>query len=90
MLELKNVVKEYDGKKVLKGISYTFIPGKVYFILGESGSGKTTLLKLILGLDNKYDGYIIYKINSGEQHSRMIFRLIKRIHGFIIMLVKTR
>lgn len=61
MLELKNVVKEYDGKKVLKGISYTFLPGKVYFILGESGSGKTTLLKLISGLDNKYDGYIIYK-----------------------------
>lgn len=45
MISLKNVVKSYDGKTVLKDISVDFPDGKTTVILGPSGSGKSTLLR---------------------------------------------
>ncbi|MFH5811177.1 amino acid ABC transporter ATP-binding protein [Companilactobacillus sp. FL22-1] len=45
MISLKNVVKKYNGKSVLKNISVDFPDGKTTVILGPSGSGKSTLLR---------------------------------------------
>ena len=65
VLSLKDVSYRYSdaGKDeyVLKDINYEFTKGKIYAIKGKSGSGKTTLLSLISGLENKYDGEILYK-----------------------------
>jgi putative ABC transport system ATP-binding protein len=68
ILTLKNVNYRYnDAEKdeyVLKNINYEFEKGKTYAIKGRSGSGKTTLLSLISGLENKYEGEILYKDND--------------------------
>ena len=65
VLSLKDISYRYSdaGKDeyVLKDINYEFTKGKIYAIKGKSGSGKTTLLSLISGLENKYDGEILYK-----------------------------
>lgn len=65
LLELKNVAYRYkDADKndyVLKDINLLFESGKLYVIKGRSGSGKTTLLSLISGLENNYEGNILYK-----------------------------
>jgi phospholipid/cholesterol/gamma-HCH transport system ATP-binding protein len=45
-----NVSLAFDDKVVLKGVSFTLLPGHTKVILGASGSGKSTILKLILGL----------------------------------------
>lgn len=50
LLKLENLKFSYDTHQVLKGINYTFGPGKIYSIMGHSGAGKTTLLSLISGL----------------------------------------
>jgi ABC-2 type transport system ATP-binding protein len=50
MLELKDLCKSFGSKKVLKGISAVFLPGKVYGIVGENGAGKTTLFRCIADL----------------------------------------
>lgn len=64
ILELIDVSYRYiDAKEdeyVFKNINYEFSLGKMYAIKGKSGSGKTTLLSLISGLEEKYDGEIIY------------------------------
>lgn len=40
------------GKRVLvKDFSYTFLPGKIYALVGDNGSGKTTLLRTFAGLN---------------------------------------
>ena len=39
MLELKNLHKSFGSKSVLKGISASFKPGRVYGIVGENGAG---------------------------------------------------
>ncbi|AUI71674.1 amino acid ABC transporter ATP-binding protein [Companilactobacillus alimentarius] len=45
MITLKNVVKKYGNKEVLKDINVEFPDGKTTVILGPSGSGKSTLLR---------------------------------------------
>ena len=46
IIELKNISKDFKNKKlkVLKNISYKFILGNIYSIMGPSGSGKSTCL----------------------------------------------
>ncbi len=38
----------------------SFEQGKLYCIIGASGSGKTTLLSVLSGLENKYEGKVLY------------------------------
>lgn len=46
-IEFKNVSFAYDGKTVLKDISFKIKSGETVAIMGETGSGKTTLINLI-------------------------------------------
>lgn len=42
-LQIKNLVKNFKEKEVLRGAEYSFEEGKIYIILGCNGAGKTTL-----------------------------------------------
>ena len=59
MLELRNVVKSYEGKPLLRDISFTVAEGETVCLLGASGSGKSTILKMIAGLDFPESGHIL-------------------------------
>ncbi|MBC2664182.1 ABC transporter ATP-binding protein [Novosphingobium flavum] len=45
-------------RPVLEGINLTLRPGEFVSIVGASGCGKSTLLRLIVGLDDDYQGEI--------------------------------
>ena len=49
MLEVLNISKSYNRKKVLNAVSFVLAPGTLTGIIGENGSGKSTLLKIIMG-----------------------------------------
>ena len=54
LIELKNIVKNYNTKKkikVLNKINFSFKKGKIYSLMGPSGSGKSTLLNLLSLID---------------------------------------
>jgi NitT/TauT family transport system ATP-binding protein/sulfonate transport system ATP-binding protein len=61
-LEIRNLHKFYPGGgaplKVLENINLSILPGEFITIVGASGCGKSTLLRLLIGLDNEYDGEI--------------------------------
>jgi phospholipid/cholesterol/gamma-HCH transport system ATP-binding protein len=56
---VKNLTKTFDGKKVLKDISFSVDQGETLGIVGFSGSGKSTVLKVISGLLYQDTGEII-------------------------------
>lgn len=68
MIEVKNLVKSFEGRDVLKGINITFEEGKTNLIIGRSGSGKTVLLKNLIGLIRPTSGAILY---DGRDLTRM-------------------
>lgn len=57
MLSIKNLIKKYKNKSVLKNLNLELNSGEILGLLGPNGCGKTTLMK-ILSTTNSY--------NSGE------------------------
>ena len=57
MIEVKNLVKTFDGFAALKGATITVPRGAVYGLVGPNGAGKSTLLRHITG---------VYKQDSGQ------------------------
>ena len=60
LLEIKNLSKSFNGKKVLEDISLTVEKGEVVSIIGPSGSGKSTLLRCATFLETMDDGELSY------------------------------
>lgn len=58
LLEIKELYKEYDGKRVLDGINLNVHKGEVVVVLGPSGCGKSTLLRCLNGLEEIQGGDI--------------------------------
>lgn len=63
-LEVKNLNKTFDNRKILNNISFKVENGQTLGVIGFSGSGKSTLLKIISGILYEDSGEIIYPDNS--------------------------
>lgn len=83
MIEVKNISKSFNGKKILENVSCRFESGKINLIIGASGSGKTVLMKCAVGLFEVDSGTIEY---DGRNFSQMTFRERKPIRQEIGML----
>ncbi|ATZ16183.1 spermidine/putrescine ABC transporter ATP-binding subunit [Entomoplasma freundtii] len=61
IIEVRNVTKEYDGRVVLKGISFDVHEGEFITLLGPSGCGKTTTLRIIGGFEKPSSGQVLFE-----------------------------
>ncbi|RLJ60290.1 iron(III) transport system ATP-binding protein [Litoreibacter meonggei] len=55
-LQLKNICKEFAGKRVVSDLSLSVAPGQVTCLLGPSGCGKSTTLRIIAGVERQTSG----------------------------------
>lgn len=76
MIEVRNLIKSFEGRDVLKGVSMIFEEGKTNLIIGRSGSGKTVLLKNLVGLMRPTSGAILY---DGRDLTRLSTNQMKRL-----------
>ncbi len=58
VIEVKNVSKIFDKKKVLNNVNMICTSGSITGIIGRNGSGKTVLLKCICGFLQPQEGEI--------------------------------
>lgn len=58
-VELKNVTKIYDKKKIIDDVSLTVNDKEFLVLVGSSGCGKSTLLRMIAGLEDITQGEIL-------------------------------
>ena len=66
MLEIINVTKSFDDKKIVDSVSFSVGQGKIVGLLGKNGSGKTTVIKMINDLLTIDSGEILI---NGEKIS---------------------
>ena len=57
MIEVRNVMKEFDGFRALDDSSMTVTTGAVYGLVGPNGAGKSTIIRHLTG---------IYRQDAGE------------------------
>ena len=91
LIKFRNIVKEFDGTIVLKGINLDIYENEFVTLLGPSGCGKTTLLRILGGFLEADEGADVYKrqmlimITSQilKQNYKNSFKLIKEKQSHI-------
>ncbi len=66
-LVLKNVSKNFIGKKAVDNISLTLDKPGVFGLLGTNGAGKTTTIRMLLGIIKKDSGEITWNGKTVER-----------------------
>ncbi len=61
LISIRDLVVEYDGRRVLDRLNLDIEQGETMVLLGGSGSGKSTLLRHILGLERPHSGQVTVK-----------------------------
>jgi D-xylose transport system ATP-binding protein len=63
LLEMKGIVKQFDGVRALDGIDLKIKPGECIGLCGENGAGKSTLMKILSAVypHGSWDGEILWQ-----------------------------
>src|SRR2546423_12546670 len=57
-VKVHELVKAYNGRAVVDGLSFTVAPGEVFALLGPNGAGKTTTLEILEGYRTPDSGVV--------------------------------
>ena len=58
-LEVRNISRSFDGRRVVDDVSLSIRPGQVTCLLGPSGCGKSTTLRIIAGVERQDEGTVL-------------------------------
>ena len=58
-LETRNLIKIYDGRRVVNDVSITLKQGEIVGLLGPNGAGKTTTFNMVVGIVKPNSGSIL-------------------------------
>ena len=81
ILKAQNLMKTYNGKKVVKDISLTVNQGEIVGLLGPNGAGKTTSFYMIVGLIKPNGGNIF--LNDQEITSFPMYKRAQNGIGYL-------
>ena len=81
IISIRDLVVEYDGRRILDGLNLDIEHGETMVLLGGSGSGKSTLLRHILGLERPRSGSISIKGTDIARCSAAEMKRVRRSIG---------
>jgi ABC-2 type transport system ATP-binding protein len=64
MLQVRDVVKTYDGRPVVNHVTFEVQAGEIFALLGPNGAGKTTLIRMITDILRPDSGEILLEGHS--------------------------
>jgi cell division transport system ATP-binding protein len=83
VIRLRGVSKNYNGRRVLRGIDVQVDAGEFVFLTGPSGAGKTTLLRLLYAAERPTAGEVWVAGHRVDQLSRGRMPQLRRKVGVI-------
>jgi phospholipid/cholesterol/gamma-HCH transport system ATP-binding protein len=83
MVQLRDIEKEFENKKVLDGVSLMVEAEERLVIMGQSGSGKSTILRLILGILRPDAGDVFFKQFEITRLKRRKLQQVRRHIGMV-------
>ncbi len=60
LLEVRDLVKRYDGRAVVDRLSFWVGPGEIVGLLGRNGAGKTTTFRMTVGMIDADGGSVMF------------------------------
>ncbi|MEN6435763.1 MAG: ATP-binding cassette domain-containing protein [Anaerolineaceae bacterium] len=76
ILEVRGLIKDYDGVHAVKGISFDITEGEIFSLLGPNGAGKTTTISVLSTLYKATGGDAIIGGFSVSQQPQEVRKLI--------------
>lgn len=76
MLEIRNIIMDFDGFHAIDDLSMDVEEGEVRFLIGPNGAGKTTCIDVISGLINPTSGTVTFDGDRIDSTSE--FDIVKR------------
>ncbi len=70
LLEVKDLAKNYEDKQVVQQISFKVEEGEVLGFIGPNGAGKSTTIKMLIDIEDKDGGVILYKGEKIERRQK--------------------
>ena len=70
MLQVRDVVKTYDGRAVVNRVTFEVQTGEIFALLGPNGAGKTTLIRMITDILRPDSGEILLEGHSVQSEKK--------------------
>ncbi len=67
LLQADRLECERDGRTLFRNLSFSIVPGSLTRVEGPNGSGKTTLLRILAGLNDSWEGQVLWCGRPREQ-----------------------
>lgn len=69
MIEIKDVIKAYEGIKAVDHVSVEIKESTVFGLIGTNGAGKSTILRMVAGVLKPQQGEIL--VDGGQVYDRL-------------------
>jgi heme exporter protein A len=77
LLQARQLFCERDERVLFAGLDLAVYPGQLMQVQGSNGSGKTTLLRILCGLNDAYEGDILWRGQPiAEQREQFLASLL--------------
>ncbi|HEX7010897.1 MAG TPA: LPS export ABC transporter ATP-binding protein [Phycisphaeraceae bacterium] len=81
ILKANNLVKTYNGRRVVDRVSFDVSEGEIVGLLGRNGAGKTTSFRMTIGMIQPEEGQVIF---NGQDVTRLaMYQRAQRGMGYL-------